>query len=71
VFVDYRLRRADNTLRRQDADLALFAEYLRVVGLPVEASALALRGKLAGSHLQSRRRLPALAAPTGLRHWLD
>lgn len=28
AFGDYRIRKAPNTLRRQDADLALFAEYL-------------------------------------------
>lgn len=33
AFSDYRARRADNTLRRQDADLALFAEYLADVGI--------------------------------------
>jgi integrase len=33
VFVDYRSRRADNTIRRQDADLALFAEYLNDAGV--------------------------------------
>jgi integrase len=32
VFSDYRSRKAKNTLRRQDADLALFAEYLAGVG---------------------------------------
>lgn len=35
VFDDYRSRRADNTLRRQDGDLALFAEYLANVGIKV------------------------------------
>ena len=34
VFVDYRTRKAANTTRRQDADLALFAGYLKSVGLP-------------------------------------
>ena len=29
AFSDYRARKADNTLRRQDADLALFAEIGR------------------------------------------
>ena len=33
VFADYRSRKADNTLRRQSADLALFADFLRSVGL--------------------------------------
>lgn len=33
TFVDYRSRKAPNTLRRQDAGLALFAEYLAVVGI--------------------------------------
>ena len=32
-FEDYRSRRAPQTLRRQDADLALFAEFLRGLGL--------------------------------------
>jgi hypothetical protein len=31
-FEDYRLRRAAHTLRRQDADLALFARYLDEIG---------------------------------------
>lgn len=35
AFADYRQRRADNTLRRQDADLNLFAEYLAEVGVTV------------------------------------
>jgi hypothetical protein len=32
VFVDYLSRKADNTIRRQAADLARFAEYLNAVG---------------------------------------
>jgi len=32
AFADYRLRKATNTLRRQDATLALFADYLGDVG---------------------------------------
>lgn len=35
LFVDYRTHKAANTTRRQDADLALFAEYLQAAGLPV------------------------------------
>jgi integrase len=35
VFVDYRARKAANTLRRQANDLALFAEYLGAAGLQV------------------------------------
>jgi integrase len=34
VFDDYRSRKADNTLRRQDADLNLFRQYLADVGSP-------------------------------------
>lgn len=34
VFNDYKARKAANTLRRQAADLALFAEYLNAIGLP-------------------------------------
>ncbi|MDT8897148.1 site-specific integrase [Thermanaerothrix sp. 4228-RoL] len=34
-FADYRSRRADHTLRRQDADLALFAEFLSSLGIQV------------------------------------
>lgn len=34
AFSDYRARKADNTLRRQDADLALFAEYLADAKIP-------------------------------------
>jgi integrase len=33
VFADYQSRKAANTLRRQSADLALFAEYLSAAGL--------------------------------------
>lgn len=33
AFSDYRARKAENTRRRQDADLALFADYLRSLGL--------------------------------------
>ena len=32
AFADYRSRKAANTLRRQDADLALFARYLAEIG---------------------------------------
>lgn len=32
VFADYRARKATNTRRRQDGDLALFADYLRALG---------------------------------------
>lgn len=32
-FADYRSRRAEHTLRRQDADLMLFREFLAVMGL--------------------------------------
>src|SRR5512139_3737350 len=35
TFTDYRSRKAANTVRRQDADLALFADYLTSAGLPV------------------------------------
>ena len=35
VFVDYRTHKAANTIRRQDADLALFAAFLKAVGLHV------------------------------------
>jgi hypothetical protein len=45
VFIDYRSRRAANTLRRQDTDLTLFAEYLHLVGLHAEALALATHTK--------------------------
>lgn len=34
AFADYRSRKAQNTLTRQDGDLALFAEYLAEVGVP-------------------------------------
>jgi integrase len=33
-FIEYRSRKAMNTLRRQDADLALFTEYLQSAGTP-------------------------------------
>ncbi len=33
-FQDYRLRRAEQTLRRQDADLALFGSFLELAGMP-------------------------------------
>ena len=35
VFGDYRQRRAAQTLRRQDADLALFARFLGLTGIVV------------------------------------
>jgi len=42
VFADYRLRKAANTVRRQDGDLALFARFL------IEAGAIAVPDELAG-----------------------
>ncbi len=36
LFLDYRRRVAANTLRRQDADLALFARYLHEAGITVK-----------------------------------
>lgn len=44
AFGDYRARRADNTLRRQDADLALFAEYLADAGIKDAPSGADLAG---------------------------
>jgi integrase len=41
AFDDYRSRKADNTLRRQGADLALFAEYLVAVEAKAEIESLA------------------------------
>jgi integrase len=35
AFSDYLSRKADNTIRRQAADLARFADYLALVGVPV------------------------------------
>src|SRR5687768_2833417 len=35
VFIDYRTRKAANTIRRQDADLQLFADYLNSANIPV------------------------------------
>src|SRR5688500_2230879 len=35
TFTDYRTRKAPNTIRRQDADLQLFADYLKATGVPV------------------------------------
>lgn len=35
VILDYRSRKAPNTIRRQDADLDLFAEYLQSAGVPL------------------------------------
>src|SRR4030065_589934 len=32
VFADYLSRKADNTIRRQAADLARFADYLNAIG---------------------------------------
>lgn len=34
AFVEYQSRKADNTLRRQRADLAVFADFLTVAGIP-------------------------------------
>jgi len=39
AFGDYQDRKADNTLRRQRADLALFAEFLAVAGIPAAPTA--------------------------------
>lgn len=36
VFAQYRARKAENTVRRQDGDLHLFADYLQAVGITVE-----------------------------------
>lgn len=33
VFADYRSRKAENTIRRQDADLALFSDFLQSAGV--------------------------------------
>lgn len=33
IFADYRSRKAANTIRRQDADLTLFAQFLAQVGV--------------------------------------
>ncbi|RPJ25104.1 MAG: hypothetical protein EHM33_15675 [Chloroflexi bacterium] len=35
VFADYRADKAKNTIRRQDADLQLFADYLKATKIPV------------------------------------
>jgi integrase len=40
VFADYVSRRAENTLRRQKADLRLFADFLNDAGVPASADAL-------------------------------
>ncbi|MBZ0299874.1 MAG: site-specific integrase [Anaerolineae bacterium] len=42
LFKDYRARRAENTLRRQDADLDLFAHYLAAVGITADRDELAV-----------------------------
>jgi integrase len=34
VFIDYRTHKAKNTIRRQDADLQLFADYLKAAEIP-------------------------------------
>jgi integrase len=39
TFTEYRERKAANTVRRQDADLALFAQYLQEAGLEVSSFA--------------------------------
>lgn len=41
VFADYRERKARHTLRRQDAGLALFAEYLSSKNVPTQGEELA------------------------------
>lgn len=40
VFQDYRDRKAKNTVRRQDADLALFSEFLRSSGVDITGERL-------------------------------
>ncbi len=42
VFADYRERKAENTVRRQDNGLTLFADYLAVAGIPNPPSGAAL-----------------------------
>jgi integrase len=41
LFADYRARKAQNTRTAQDADLALFAQFLATVGLVIDPSSLA------------------------------
>jgi len=43
TFLDFMSRRAPNTLRRQRADLALFARFLETVGIPTDAYTLQTR----------------------------
>lgn len=45
LFDDYRARKAANTIRRQDADLALFARFLGEVGIGTTGAALAHDGE--------------------------
>ena len=42
IFDDYRARRSENTLRRQDADIDLFATYLADVGVAADSDELAV-----------------------------
>lgn len=40
TFADHTARKADNTIRRKAADLALFAGFLRTAGIPAQAADL-------------------------------
>lgn len=42
LFDDYRARRAENSLRRQDADLDSFARWLNAAGIPADSDELAV-----------------------------
>lgn len=50
IFTDYQQRTAENTLRRQRADLTLFATYLQHVGLGLSVDAL-MNDPLSWSHM--------------------
>ncbi|MCD4687493.1 MAG: tyrosine-type recombinase/integrase [Anaerolineae bacterium] len=43
IFADYQARRSENTLRRQVADLALFARYLAARATPLPSSEILMR----------------------------
>lgn len=42
IFTDYRSRKAANTIRRQDSGLALFADFISVMGVDVEGALLSV-----------------------------
>jgi len=69
-FQDYRSRRAEETLRRQDADLALFHEFLEFVNLRTGNLAEDAQA-VAPGHMGVSGSLRKMAAQRGIRDQND